>query len=170
MKPVIQEPRSQAEMDALNSDQMQLLIAQRNEVSARAVLAEALIILGEFEEALLIEEREEQKVWIQKLIKAEEREDDHRCTCVNMLDITDYARLGENATPVYQQTANYIKTYRHWSPRRQQMLWFYQCTVCGCIQSLPDDQDIDDLHAGHYAKKNQVMTDIIATMESKSGG
>lgn len=165
-KPV-REPESPAEMGSMSADDTARLIAQRNESSARTTLIESLIFMGRFEEVLLITEDEDQKKWIVKLIKAEAREDDHRCGCKFSIDTTDYARL-ELYPPEEREkrkesteSPNYLRIYRHWSSKYNQMVSFYKCQVCGCIQTLPDSVQIDDLHASHYDNRRSAVDDAL---------
>lgn len=155
----VPEPRSAQEAASLSRDEVELLMAQRGIESSRADLVERLIKTGEFEEALSIEKDEEKKKWINKLIVAEARDDDHRCNCKAIIDVTDYTRYPEGKPdgPDLQTTPHYIRTYRHYSRKYQGMVWFYQCSVCGCIQSLPDDQNIDDLHALTYDNRQKAL-------------
>lgn len=158
--PYIPEPRSQAEMEALSQDDLQRLIAQRNEASARATLVESLILMGRLEEALIIELREDEKAWIRKLIAAEKQEDDHRCNCTSHVDAQDYVRKPEGE-PVLVETPHYIRTYRHFSLRYERMAWFYRCQECECVQTLPDDQIIDEISAKRYAAQQQAVDEAL---------
>jgi hypothetical protein len=157
----ISEPRSPAEMQSLSKDDTTRLIAQRNEVSSRATLVGSLIILGRFYDALAITEDEEKRQWIVKLIKAEERDDEHRCKCESSTDVQDYARMElagiKEPEPILNPTPNYIRTYRHWSSKYNEMVSFYQCQECGCVQTLPDSKDISELNAQHYKIKQEAL-------------
>lgn len=160
----IDEPRSPAEMESLSRDDLARLSAQRQEIVSRPSLVEALLYMGRFDEALMISKDTQQVVWINKIKKAELREDTHRCGCKSTIDCTDYVlleRLPEdqrNAARATRESPNYIRSFRYWSPRRSTYLTFYQCQECGCVQSLPDDTPIDELHTKHYDLQKAALT------------
>jgi hypothetical protein len=157
----LKEPQSPAEAGSMTRDEVQRLIAQRKEQSARAQLSESLVSMGRFEEALAVENRPDRIEWIQKLAKAEAREDDHRCNCTAHIDVTDYTRLPD-AKPTLIETPHYIRTYRLWSTKYNAMVWFHQCSVCGCVQSLPDNQSISEINDTHYGNKAAALDAAIA--------
>lgn len=162
----IEEPRSPAEMQSLSRDDLTRLIAQRTEMTSRPSLVESLIITGRFDEALLITNDEEQIRWINKLKKAESRDDDHRCQCTSTADFTDYVRYPnaeEDGRQDIREMPRYMRTFRHFSLVYNDYITFYQCQECGCVQSLTDDKDIDELHAKFYINQQDVLTRELKT-------
>ena len=107
------------------------------------MLVEALCILGRFEEALRIEIDPSRQEWIQALIESEAAADSMRCECENTLDTADYAR-NPKAEPKLVPTANYVRSFRHWSARYGRMVWNYTCALCKHSNTLPDDVAADD--------------------------
>lgn len=156
----VDEPNSLAAMNSLSQDEKQLLVAQRNEAASRRTLIEALVIMGRFQEALIVEDTEEGKAWIEKLIQAEAQDDSHRCECKAHIDQADYVR-NPDAEPVLERTPHYIRTYRHYSHKYKAMVWFYQCSQCGSLQSLPDDQSIDELHEQIYGQRAKALAPLV---------
>lgn len=159
---IVEEPQSPAERDALTRDEAQLIIAQRNEISARATLVESLVLLGAFDAALAINTDPAQEKLILKMQKAELRDENHRCNCVATIDTQDYVRFGEDAPPKKVQVANYINTLRFWSREYGKMTTFYQCSECGCVQALPDGMSISDLNDQRQAKAEAALSQALA--------
>ena len=157
----IPEPGTPSQMEALTHDSMNRLIAQRNEATARATLIQALIVMGRLEEAQALELSDEGNSWINKLIKAESRDDDHRCECNASLDVQDYARFPDG-DPVLKEMPRYIPTFRHYSMKYNAMVWFYKCSVCGCVQSLPDETPIDEFHTTYYDARQATLASHIS--------
>ena len=141
----IPEPRSAPEMAGLTLDDQIRLTAQRQIEGSRASLLEAYCMLGRFEEALVIISYDltGRREWIQGLIDAEAAEDDARCGCKHTVDVADYAR-NPKAEPKLVPSANYVRSFRHWSSRYGRMVWHYRCALCGHANTLPDDIPVND--------------------------
>lgn len=152
------EPRSPSEMSALSHDDAIRISAQRQEQGSRASLVEALMRMGRWDEAFVVETDPVSLASIQSLKEGEERDDTERCGCRNMVDVTDYVRYGqvleaEKDKPEDEKTAHielkehphYLPSFRHWSSKHGEMVWSHICFICGHTQSLPGP--IDELNA-----------------------
>ncbi len=133
----IEAPRTLAGMNALTRDDARRLSAQGQLEGARTQLAEALTILGRFEEALSIETDDVRLERIRALMQAELVPDDERCECKCWVDVADYTR-NPNAKPKLEPTANYVRFFRYWSAKYGCMVWNYVCAVCRHSNSVPD--------------------------------
>jgi len=126
---------------AMNPDQQMLILAQRQEASSRAQLAQALSRMGRFGEAMAVAPGD-MKPLIQAYIDAEVAPDDERCGDVRVHDLTDYAR-NPNTTKIKLETVpNYSRRFRHWSLKYGDFVTHYVCLECGHRNAVPDSVEM----------------------------
>lgn len=169
----IKEPESPAEMQSLTRDDVSRLVAQRQIKDSIPSVIESLVFLGRFEAALSLLDlslanddfTKEKRTFVTRLLKAESRDDDHKCECKSEIDLTDYVRLellpeSERSKHILlKEQPRYIRKYRFFSTNRNEWMWFYECQECHCIQALPDHKQIDELHAQQYNNAEQVLSE-----------
>jgi len=169
----IEEPRSLAEMESLTIDDKILIVSQRQEVGSRAQLVEALMRMGRWNEALVIEVDPENLKFIQSLKDGEEIDDRERCDCVHMVDTTDYVQHGKaieagEREPDLKQHPHYQRIFRHYSSSHGGMVWANRCHLCGHVQSI--EGDIDELHAAYSGVQTSTMAIEYARTAAKVNG
>lgn len=116
--------------------------------------------MGRWNEAAAIETDPENQAFILALKEGEEKDDSGRCECQNMVDVTDYVRMGDaikegTVEPELKQHPHYQRIFRHFSTTHGVMVWANHCHLCGHIQSIPGD--IDELHAAHSEEQTRTM-------------